>query len=179
MTKVNKLGWRNFVSGVLAVLVGLIPVYIYCLFAAPVSAYTASTIGFLSAIGLGFGIIIGTPLELFIVPRFRRAATVKTIAAYLLAGFLVDLAVNLYYVVPAAIRQPSTYNPVFYTLVFLMIFIVYTVVAVIARIAYAFIHRAVWRQVGFSDPFLPESFLRTPAEVAAAKAAVEKKSKDD
>lgn len=181
MTKVNNLGWRNFVSGVLAVLVGLIPVYVYGLLAAPVSAYTASTIGFLSAIGVGFGIIIGTPLELFVVHHFKVSAAVKTIGAYLAAGAAIDLAICFLMFGPSIMTQPSYLrgNALMTIMIFLTIFVVYAIVAVIARIAYAFIHRAVWRQVGFSDPFLPESFLRTPAEVAAAKAAVEKKSKDD
>lgn len=153
MTKVNRLGWRNFVSGVLAVLVGLIPVVIYCLSAGPTSPYLGGTLVTVIALGLGFGIIIGTPLELFVVHRFTKAAAVKTISAYLVAGAAVDLAVNLYFTVPSVLKQPSTFSPYLIVAIFLMIFIVYAVVAVIARLSYPIIHRLLWRvRVPYGSP---------------------------
>ncbi|MDE2386346.1 MAG: hypothetical protein KGL77_01445 [Actinomycetales bacterium] len=155
MTTVNRLGWRNFVSGVLAVLVGLIPVYIYCLLAAPVSAYTAATIGWVSAIGLVFGVIIGAPLELFVVHKYQRGPVAKTILAYLVAGAAVDVAVCLFMVGPSIILQPSHLggNALMAVVIFLMIFIVYAVVAVIARLSYPLIHRLLWRvRVPYDSP---------------------------
>lgn len=145
MTTVNKLGWRNFVSGVLAVLVGLIPVFIYCLSVGSTSPYLGSTLVTVIALGLGFGIIIGTPLELFVVHRFTKAAVVKTVVAYLVVGAAIDLAVNLYFTVPSVLRQPSTFSPYLTIAIFMMIFIVYAVVAVTARLIYPLIHRVLWR----------------------------------
>ena len=158
MTKVNRLGWRNFVSGVLAVLVGLIPVFIYCLSVAPFSYQTSGTIAFLVVVGLGFGIIIGAPLELFVVHRFTKSAAVKTIGAYLVAGAAIDLAINIYWWAPAFISSPQYgMSPYFFIAMFLMIFIVYSVTAVIARLTYPLIHRLLWRvSVPYGSPVVAE-----------------------
>ena len=154
MTQVNRLGWRNFVSGILAVLVGLIPVMIYCLSVAPFSYQTSGTIAFLVVVGIGFGIIIGTPLELFIVHRFTKSAAIKTIGTYLLAGAAIDLAINIYWWAPAFISSPQYgMSPYFFIAMFLMIFVVYAVTAVIARLTYPLIHRLLWRvSVPYGSP---------------------------
>lgn len=158
MTKLKRLGWRNFVSGILAVLVGSTPVVIYCLVAARFSYQSASTIGFAIAIALVFGTLIGAPLELFVVHRFKKAAVLKTIGTYLAAGAVIALALNLYWWAPALSQPDGGFNAYFFVALFLMIFVVYAIVAVIARLSYPLIHRLLWRvAVPYGSPVAAKS----------------------
>ena len=144
----QRLGWRDFVSGTIAVFVGVLLPAAGLIISNPQSSIlnSLSSIGFCLALAFVVGVPLGSLVEMVILPRFKRQGLGIALAVYLVLGWLLNV------IIWAVLYAPSLYGPsmpysgyiAYFGITILISGICYTVVVVITRSLYPLIHRALW-----------------------------------
>ncbi|MEN9660826.1 MAG: hypothetical protein RLZZ443_755 [Actinomycetota bacterium] len=153
MSKIARLGWKNFVTAWMVVTIGLIPEFIFVVIASLNPLQKLTAVGSLLLIGIGFGIVIGWPLEALLLPRYKSLTLFKIYGTYSLAGFVVALIVNAYFYLPSALAGgvvPPTF--VYALLTVLLMFVPYMVTMLIARGIYPVLHRKLFNEDAANTP---------------------------
>ena len=153
MSKIARLGWKNFVTAWMVVTIGLLPEFIFVAINAPSPMQKLSAVGSLLLIGIGFGLVIGWPIEALLLPRYKSLTLFKIYGTYTLAGLVAVLIVNAFLFVPAAINGSDSSVVWFYALLYvLFMFAPYMVTMLIARGIYPVLHRKLFNEDAANTP---------------------------
>lgn len=153
MSKIARLGWKNFVTAWMVVTIGLLPEFIFVAINAPSPMQKLSAVGSLLLIGIGFGLVIGWPIEALLLPRYKSLTLFKIYGTYTLAGLVVVLIVNAFLFVPAAINGADSSGVWIYALLYvLFMFVPYMVTMLIARGIYPVLHRKLFNEDAANTP---------------------------
>ena len=147
----QRLGWRDFVSGTIAVFVGVLLPAAGLIISNPQSSIlnSLSSIGFCLALAFVVGVPLGSLVEMVILPRFKRQGLGIALAVYLVLGWLLNV------IIWAVLYAPSLFGPsmpysgsyiAYFGITILISGICYTAVMVITRSLYPLIHRALWNR---------------------------------
>lgn len=140
----DAFGWRNIVSGVVAILTTLAPVAVVILVTANGSAAIGSSLGFILGVALAFGVPILIFVERLLISKLEEPSRDQIIGRYLLVGGAVAVPAALYFVVPAQGWLGAWRNLPFVLLIWVCMMFVYAVVMMVSRGIYPWIHRKLW-----------------------------------
>lgn len=142
MSKIVRPGWKNFVTGWMVLTIGLIPEFIYVAVNSGSAFGTLSASGSVLLIGGFFGILIGWPVEAFLLPRYKQLTLFKIFGTYSLVGLGVAVLVTFGLFLPPTAYASGNPQVLVVGLAYVLFMLVpYMVTMLIARGLYPVMHQ--------------------------------------
>lgn len=147
----DAFGWRNLVSGVAALVLGVfVPWFVMLVVANPERLdLFVSILVIVCAVALVIGLPLGILVEGAILPRFPNAGAGTAMVVYLVLGWMIDFALWMVFYWPSLTKPMDEFNRGLSASYFWSAVLIagtsFTVVMVIARGIYPLIHRKFWR----------------------------------
>jgi hypothetical protein len=152
MSKIARLGWKNFVTAWMVITIGLIPEFIFVALNATSGLGILSGSGAVLLLGIGFGIVIGWPIEALLLPRYKSLTLFKIYGTYSLAGLVVVLIVNAYWFIPTALAVGFDSTSIYALAYVVLMLLPYMVTMLIARGIYPILHRKLFNEDAPNTP---------------------------